>query len=87
MSVVGPSRPLGITTNPYAAPTTSGGANGRGSGTRLLKRLFKFPQMDFELALWEITTIMVGPKKVFKNMYYNVSRTFAPNTTTAWRRN
>lgn len=59
------------TTNPYAAaPGPVYGGNS--SGTRLLKRLFKFGQMDFELALWEISSLMLAPKKVFKNMYYNV---------------
>ena len=34
-------------------------------------RLFKFPQMDFEMAIWEMTHLMYQPKKVFKSIYYH----------------
>lgn len=38
----------------------------------LLKiRLFKFPQMDFEMAVWEMTHLLIAPKKVFKSIYYH----------------
>lgn len=37
------------------------------SGTRL----FKFPQMDFEMAVWEMTQLLIAPKKVFKSIYYH----------------
>ncbi|KAK5942310.1 hypothetical protein PMZ80_004873 [Knufia obscura] len=37
---------------------------------RFFKRLFKFPQMDFETAVWEMTHLMIAPKKVFKSIYY-----------------
>ncbi|EEH07847.1 conserved hypothetical protein [Histoplasma capsulatum G186AR] len=41
--------------------------------------LFKFPQMDFEMAIWEMTSLLIAPKKVFKSMYYHVSnRAFFP---------
>lgn len=36
-------------------------------------RLFKFPQMDFEMAIWEMTSLLIAPKKVFKSIYYHVS--------------
>ena len=35
-------------------------------------RLFKFPQMDFEMAIWEMTSLLIAPKKVFKSIYYHV---------------
>ncbi|RMZ82182.1 hypothetical protein DV738_g1911, partial [Chaetothyriales sp. CBS 135597] len=38
---------------------------------RFLKRLLKFPQMDFEMAVWEMTQLLIAPKKVFKSIYYN----------------
>lgn len=38
---------------------------------RFFKRLFKFPQMDFETAVWEMTHLMIAPKKVFKNILYS----------------
>lgn len=39
----------------------------------LTSRLFKFPQMDFEMAIWEMTSLLIAPKKVFKSIYYHVS--------------
>lgn len=41
--------------------------------TDLRNRLFKFPQMDFEMAIWEMTSLLIAPKKVFKSIYYHVS--------------
>lgn len=38
-----------------------------------VNRLFKFPQMDFEMAIWEMTSLLIAPKKVFKSIYYHVS--------------
>lgn len=46
----------------------------RSSASRVppfFRRLVKFPQMDFEMAVWEMTTLLVAPKKVFKSMYYH----------------
>lgn len=37
---------------------------------RFFKRLFKFPQMDFETAVWEMTHLLIAPKKVFKSIFY-----------------
>lgn len=37
-----------------------------------MERMFKFPQMDFEMAIWEMTSLLIAPKKVFKSMYYHV---------------
>jgi hypothetical protein len=48
----------------------------RSSGIQLpqfFKRLFKFPQMDFEMAVWEMTSLIIAPKKVFRSIYYHVS--------------
>ncbi|RDW87179.1 unc-50 family protein [Aspergillus mulundensis] len=38
-------------------------------------RMLKFPQMDFEMAIWEMTSLMIAPKKVFKSIYYHVRLT------------
>ncbi|RMZ85370.1 hypothetical protein DV737_g809, partial [Chaetothyriales sp. CBS 132003] len=35
------------------------------------KALLKFPQMDFEMAVWEMTQLLIAPKKVFKSIYYH----------------
>jgi len=37
-----------------------------------IRRLFKFPQMDFEMAIWEMTSLLIAPKKVFRSIYYHV---------------
>ncbi|RPB15262.1 UNC-50 [Morchella conica CCBAS932] len=44
------------------------------------KRLFKFPQMDFEMATWEMTNLIIAPKKVFKSIYHHVQ------TKNSWSR-
>ncbi|KAK3050117.1 hypothetical protein LTS18_012640, partial [Coniosporium uncinatum] len=55
--------------------TYSSNRNDRQTGPlrmpRFFKRLFKFPQMDFELAVWEMTHLIIAPKKVFRNMFYH----------------
>ena len=40
--------------------------------TETYERLFKFPQMDFEMAIWEMTSLLFAPKKVFRSIYYHV---------------
>lgn len=57
----------------------SSGAGGpsapRNSGVRMpafFRRMFKFPSMDFELAVWEMTSLIIAPKKVFRSIYYHV---------------
>ncbi|KAL9625547.1 MAG: hypothetical protein Q9160_000258 [Pyrenula sp. 1 TL-2023] len=32
--------------------------------------------MDFEMAIWEMTSLMIAPKKVFKSIYYHVRTPF-----------
>ncbi|MCJ1337155.1 hypothetical protein MMC09_002434 [Bachmanniomyces sp. S44760] len=34
--------------------------------------------MDFEMAIWEMTHLLIAPKKVFKSMYYHKRRTSCP---------
>lgn len=38
---------------------------------RRLRRLFKFSSMDFDLAIWEMTSLLTSPKAVFKGFYYH----------------
>jgi hypothetical protein len=45
---------------------------------RFFKRLFKFPQMDFEMAIWEMTSLIWAPKKVFRSIYYHVKLPLLP---------
>ncbi|KAK6509308.1 hypothetical protein TWF481_004064 [Arthrobotrys musiformis] len=56
------------------ASRTFGPIGGRSDGFRLpvfIKRLWKIPQMDFEMAIWEMTCLLISPKKVFRSMYHN----------------
>ncbi|KAG0154782.1 hypothetical protein PDIDSM_352 [Penicillium digitatum] len=46
---------------------------------RFFKRLFKFPQMDFEMAVWEMTSLLIAPKKVFKSIYYHKRESLSSN--------
>ena len=39
---------------------------------RFFKRLFKWPQMDFEMAAWEMRSLILSPRNVFRTIYYNV---------------
>ncbi|KAJ5118557.1 mitochondrial carrier [Penicillium atrosanguineum] len=58
----------------HAGPANFGSTPSRGSSVRMprfFKRLFKFPQMDFEMAIWEMTSLLIAPKKVFKSIYYH----------------
>ncbi|KAF2278536.1 UNC-50 [Westerdykella ornata] len=49
---------------------------------RFFKRLFKFPQMDFEMALWEMLNLIIAPKKVFRSIYYHTNL----ETKNTWHR-
>ncbi|KAL6707420.1 hypothetical protein ACN47E_004199 [Coniothyrium glycines] len=73
--------------NPHISlPRPTGGPSTFGSTTpsrrkneirmpRFFKRLFKFPQMDFEMAVWEIMSLIIAPKKVFRQIYYHKQTT------------
>lgn len=37
---------------------------------RYLRRLFKFRQMDFEFAAWQMVYLFIAPQKVFRNSMY-----------------
>ncbi|KAL4805270.1 UNC-50 [Aspergillus unguis] len=66
-----------------SSPNFGGLPANRGSSIRMprfFKRMFKFPQMDFEMAIWEMTSLLIAPKKVFKSIYYHVK------TKNTWHR-
>ncbi|XP_063366349.1 protein unc-50 homolog [Cydia amplana] len=48
-------------------PTTASAAVKR---YKYLRRLFKFNQMDFEFAAWQMVYLFVSPQKVFRNFNY-----------------
>ncbi|BGP17023.1 hypothetical protein JCM10213_000342 [Rhodosporidiobolus nylandii] len=54
-----------------------GGLNGNGlpriSGGGMktwLRRLSRLPQMDFEMAIWQMCYLCIAPKRVYKSLYY-----------------
>jgi len=63
-------RPTGGPSNFGSTPSSSRRSEVR--MPRFFKRLFKFPQMDFEMAIWEIMSLVIAPKKVFRQIYYHV---------------
>lgn len=81
--------------NPHIAlPRPTGGPSNFGSTApssrrnevrmpRFFKRLFKFPQMDFEMAIWEIMSLIIAPKKVFRQIYYHVCSLYDSRCGTA----
>lgn len=69
--------------NPYSGAYSSGSFSERGSARRfnlgrLIKRLLKFPQMDFEIAGWEMLNLMVAPKKVWRQVWYRKRESLRP---------
>ncbi|KAL2919181.1 hypothetical protein HK105_201456 [Polyrhizophydium stewartii] len=36
-----------------------------------LRRMLSIPQMDFELALWQMAYLVISPRRVYRNVYYN----------------
>lgn len=86
-AAVSPRVPIDLPTvmNPQISLPRHGGPSSNFGGTvpsnrrqgikmpRFFKRLFKFPQMDFETAVWEMMSLIIAPKKVFRSIYYHVS--------------
>ncbi|GAA6009235.1 hypothetical protein JCM10207_004318 [Rhodosporidiobolus poonsookiae] len=36
-----------------------------------LRRLSRWPQMDFELAVWQLCYLCIAPRRVYRNVYYH----------------
>jgi len=41
--------------------------------------------MDFEMAVWEMTHLLIAPKKVFKSIYYHKRETQRLGHSLVWR--
>ncbi|CAO3615212.1 unnamed protein product [Mucor hiemalis] len=60
-------------------PTTNSNIyhqDGRGGyrskkSTFFFHRLVRFPQMDFEFALWQMGYLLIAPRRVYRNIYYH----------------
>ncbi|KAL7308151.1 hypothetical protein PS15m_012040 [Mucor circinelloides] len=65
------------TTNNAFGPSSSSASYYNQSGRprkgspALLRRLFRFPQMDFEFALWQMGYLLIAPRRVYRNIYYH----------------
>ena len=44
--------------------------NATNKSQKYLRRLFKFNQMDFEFALWQMIYLFIAPQKVYRNFGY-----------------
>ncbi|KAL7752663.1 hypothetical protein RI367_001665 [Sorochytrium milnesiophthora] len=40
-------------------------------GSTYLRRILRFPHMDFELAFWQLGYLIINPRKVYQNIYYH----------------
>ncbi|GAA5975269.1 hypothetical protein JCM11641_005910 [Rhodosporidiobolus odoratus] len=43
---------------------------GGGGMKTWLRRLSRLPQMDFEMAIWQMCYLCIAPKRVYKSLYY-----------------
>ncbi|GAN07871.1 UNC-50-like protein [Mucor ambiguus] len=65
------------TTNNTFGPSSSSASYYNQSGRSrkgspaLLRRLFRFPQMDFEFAVWQMGYLLIAPRRVYRNIYYH----------------
>lgn len=41
---------------------------------KYLRRMFKFDQMDFEFAFWQMLYLLIAPQKVYRNFAYRKRR-------------
>lgn len=40
---------------------------------KYMRRMFKFDQMDFEFAFWQMLYLLISPQKVYRNFQYRKS--------------
>ncbi|XP_046971935.1 protein unc-50 homolog [Vanessa cardui] len=67
-----PSTSFPRSTSPLPAPANYQPTTASASVKRYkyMRRLFKFNQMDFEFAAWQMVYLFVAPQKVFRNFNY-----------------
>ncbi|KAL7268594.1 hypothetical protein RUND412_008778 [Rhizina undulata] len=75
--------PMRSAFTPHIAAPLHGGREG---SSLFFRRLVKFPQMDFETAIWEMACLIIAPKKVFRSIYYHVAFPMSPQTKNTWSR-
>jgi hypothetical protein len=68
--------PAGLMNSPRISIPRQYGASDRSRRSELrmpafFRKIFYFKQMDFEMAVWEMTHLLIAPKKVFKSIYYH----------------
>ncbi|SCV70039.1 BQ2448_1433 [Microbotryum intermedium] len=61
---------IGITPS-YSASTSSSSSSSSNDMKTLLRRLSRYPQMDFELAGWTLLHVCIAPRRVYRNVYYH----------------
>ncbi|WOO80529.1 Protein GMH1 [Vanrija pseudolonga] len=63
--------PLLPTASPGPALSFEDASPRRGGLPLVLRRLTKFKSMDFELAFWQLTYLVVAPRRVYKQTYHH----------------
>ncbi|KAL0077189.1 UNC-50-like protein [Phycomyces blakesleeanus] len=58
------------TTNEYASSSHRQRRSSR-SIPLIIRRIFRFPQMDFEFAMWQMCYLLIAPRRVYRNIYYH----------------
>ncbi|KAF9979080.1 Protein unc-50 [Actinomortierella ambigua] len=72
----GSSRRAGLGARRGSFGGTNGGSGGGGSSLLgyvplFLRRLFRFPHMDFQFALWQMVYLCISPRIVYRNIHYH----------------
>ncbi|XP_064637541.1 protein unc-50 homolog A-like [Lineus longissimus] len=63
-------RPFGPPMSPNSARNHEARHTASAKRTKYLKRIFKFRQMDFEYAFWQMLYLFISPQKVYRNFQY-----------------
>ncbi|ESO03484.1 hypothetical protein HELRODRAFT_100226 [Helobdella robusta] len=67
--------PQSLSSSPPSSPSSASSSlcfqlSATAKRQKFLRRLFKFRQMDFEYALWQVIYLFIAPQKVYRNFSY-----------------
>jgi len=65
-----PTSPASTTSLPSPTPNRLAAPTASEKRYKYLRRLFKFRQMDFEFAIWQMLYLFISPQKVYRNFQY-----------------
>ena len=67
---LGGTSPLLAGPHRYGSSAGFSGTRAGNRGKLLLKRITRLPQMDFELAIWQLTYLCFAPRRAYRQTYY-----------------